>query len=125
MIERIGKRDILTSVLLTFFTCGIYGFVWLIGITDDASRASGDRSINGLTAFLLTIVTCGIYLIFWDYKMGKLIYEAQIKRNLRATDNSILYLVLGLLGFSLVINPILMQLTLNEISDFDYNGQQI
>lgn len=124
MIERIGKREILTTVLLSIVTCGIYGIVWFFGITDDASKASGDRSISGGTAFLLTIVTCKLYSIYWNYKMGKLVYEAQTKRNMRATDNSVLYLVLCLFGLEFV-NYILIQGALNEISDFDYNGQQM
>ncbi|MCI8567702.1 MAG: DUF4234 domain-containing protein [Bacilli bacterium] len=123
MIERIGKREVVTTVLLSIVTCGIYGIVWFIGLTDDASKASGDRSMSGGTAFLLTLVTCGLYSIYWNYKMGKLVYEAQTKRNMKATDNSVLYLVLGLFGLGLV-NYILIQSALNEISDFDYNGQQ-
>ncbi len=123
MIERIGKREVVTTVLLSIVTCGIYGIVWFIGLTDDASKASGDRSMSGGTAFLLTLVTCGLYSIYWNYKMGKLVYEAQTKRNMKATDNSVLYLVLGLFGLELV-NYILIQSALNEISDFDYNGQQ-
>lgn len=124
MIERIGKREIVTTILLSIVTCGIYGIVWFIGLTDDASRASGDRSMSGGTAFLLTIVTCGLYSIYWNYKMGKLVYEAQTKRNMKATDNSVLYLVLGLFGLG-IVNYILIQSALNEISDFDYNGQQM
>lgn len=124
MIERIGKRDILTTILLSFFTCGIYWLVWLVGITDDASRASGDRSTSGGVALLLTFLTCGFYLFYWYYKMGKLIYEAQVKRNLKATDNSLLYLVLAFIpGGGGLINYILIQSALNDISDFDYNGQ--
>ena len=59
------KRDIGINLILTLLTCGIYGIVWFITLTDDASYASEDNSVSGAMALLLTIITCGIYGIYW------------------------------------------------------------
>ena len=94
MIERVQKRDILITILLSVVTCGIYGIVWFVMLTDDCGKASGDKSITGVTSILLTLITCGIYYFYWSYQMGKRIAVAQSKRNLPSTDNSVLYLIL-------------------------------
>lgn len=122
MIARVKRREVVSSIILSFVTCGIYGLVWFVGLTNDCGDASGDHSISGGMAILLTIVTCGLYMIYWNYKMGKELFDAQRKRNLPATDNSVLYLILGIFGLSLV-NYILIQTELNKISDFDYPQQ--
>lgn len=111
----IRERNIVTNILLSIFTCGIYGIVWFITLTDDAGIASEDSSMSGGLAFLLTIITCGIYGIYWNYKMGKAIYAAKEKHNLNGSDNSILYLILGIFGLG-IVNYCLMQSDLNDIA---------
>ena len=108
------KANIFVNLLLTLLTCGLYGIIWFIMLTDDAAYKSKNSSISGGLALIFTILTCGIYSIFWNYNMGKMIYEAKKEAGIHANDNSILYLVLGLFGFTLV-NYCIMQSELNEI----------
>ncbi|MBR2708007.1 MAG: DUF4234 domain-containing protein [Bacilli bacterium] len=96
------KREIVTCILLTVITCGIYGIVWFINLTDDVAYLSEDPEFSGGKAFLFTLITCGIYSFFWAYKLGKNIQIAQTKRNLPATDNSTLYIILNLFGLGIV-----------------------
>ena len=98
----IQKREIVTCILLSFITCGIYGIVWFINLTDDVAYLSEDPEFSGGKAFLFTLITCGIYSFFWAYKLGKNIQIAQSKRNLPATDNSTLYIILNLFGLGIV-----------------------
>ena len=110
------ERGIAVSIILTIVTCGIYGIYWFICITNEAEAESGDTSLSsGGVAFLLTIITCGIYGIYWAYKMGKLLMIAKEKNNLRAEDNSVIFLLLQLIGFG-IINYALIQNGLNEIT---------
>lgn len=112
----IRERNIATNILLSIFTCGIYGIVWFITLTDDVATASEDKSMSGGISFLLTIVTCGIYQIYWSYVMGKRLYEAKDKAGLNATDNSALYLILSILQLN-IVNYCLIQSELNEIAN--------
>ena len=114
-MKMIKERNIVTCILLSIVTCGIYGIYWFITLTDDASRANDDPSFTGVKAFLLTLVTCGIYNIYWNYKIGKEMYEANQKRGIQTSDNSILYLVLGLFGFG-IVTYCLVQNELNTIA---------
>lgn len=77
---------------------------------------SGDSNApSGGMAFLLTLVTCGIYGFYWAYKMGKTIAAAESKNGIPAEDNSVLYLILQLVGLG-IINYALMQNSLNAIA---------
>lgn len=113
----IKKKEIVTCIILTIITCGIYGIVWFVNLTDDAAKVSEDRdSTSGGIAFLLTLVTCGIYSYFWSYQMGKRIYNAKMKAGHAANDNSVLYLILNLFGLG-IVNYCLMQSDLNEMAE--------
>lgn len=119
MIRRVNEKNIVTSIILTIVTCGIYGIVWFIEITDSCADASGDHSMSGTTSLLFNILTCGIYSIYWNYKMGKLLAIAQEKRNLPVTDNSTLYLVLSIFSMG-IISTVLIQSELNRLAVFDH-----
>ena len=110
------KRSIVANIILSIITCGIYGLIWFITITDDAGEASGDTSPSGGIALLLTIVTCGIYGIYWYYMIGKKLYQGKLNRGMNANDNSILYLILGIFGLG-IVNYCLMQSDINDMAD--------
>ena len=110
----IKERNIVVCILLTIITCGIYGIIWFVNLTDDMRDASGDSSLSGGMAFLLTLVTCGIYGYFWAYKMGKAGVVARANRGMPGDDNSVLYLVLQFLGLG-IVNYCIMQ---NELNNF-------
>ncbi len=116
----IKKRDIVTNIILTIVTCGIYGIIWFISITDDARIVSGDDRLSGGKCFLFTLITCGIYGYYWAYLMGKALVQAKSKCNLPADDNSILYIILQLFGLG-IVNYCLIQNDLNNISDKNAN----
>ena len=112
----ITKKSIVTNIILTIVTCGIYGIVWFINITDDTRIVSGDNRLSGGKAFLFTLITCGIYGYYWAYLMGKALVQAKSKYGLTADDNSILYIILHFFGLG-IVNYCLIQNDLNIISD--------
>lgn len=112
----VTKRDIVITVVLSLVTCGIYGIYWLITMTDDANKVSGDNTPSGVMAFIYGLITCGIYFIYWNYKMGKKMYQAGKSHGKDIADNSVIYLVLSLLGFS-IINYCLIQSDLNKFAE--------
>lgn len=108
------QRNIVVALILSFVTCGIYGIYWFVKMTDESNELLGDPTqTSGGVAFLLSLVTCGIYAIYWYYKMGKKMYEVHLKNNQPATDNSILYLILALIGLG-IVNYCLIQSEINR-----------
>lgn len=112
----ITKREIVTCVILSFLTCGIYGIIWFININDDTNRVCNDFTTSGITAFLFTIITCGIYGIYWNYKMGKQLYNAGRACGKDISDNSLIYLLLSCFGLG-IVNYCIMQQDLNKFAE--------
>ena len=106
----IMSRSIVSAILLSIITCGIYGIYWFIVLTDDMNKLSArENDTSGAMAFLLILVTCGLYSIYWAYKMGE-------KRDCVANENAssnIIYLVLSLFGLGIVVYA-LVQDTINK-----------
>ena len=112
-----SERNIATSIILSIVTCGIYGIVWFIQLTDEIRDASDDETIpSGGVAFLLSLVTCNIYGFYWAYRMGKGLQSAEDRMPMRSSaDNSLVYLLLQIFGLA-IVNFALMQNDLNMIS---------
>lgn len=119
----VKERNLAVSIILTIVTCGIYGIVWYISMTDDVGTVSGDQNMSGGKAFLFTLLTCGIYSFIWSYNVGKDLNEAQLKAGKPATDNSILYLILSLFGLGIVVYA-LVQNELNKFASTPTNNVQ-
>lgn len=110
----IKEKNVVVNILLTFITCGIYGLYWLCTITDDVDNISENPTKrNGVVVILLTILTCGIYGWYYWYQTGKLMEEANQRKGVSGTSNSVLYLILAIFELSM-INYILVQLDINK-----------
>ena len=114
----IQRRNIAVCIILSIVTCGIYGIIWFISLTDDVRTVSGDSRLSGGKCFLLTLITCGIYGIYWAYLMGKAMQQAQSKNNLNPSDNSVVYLLLQIFGLGIIVYG-LVQNDLNKIADLN------
>ena len=112
---KVPERNIVTCVILSILTCGIYGIYWFICMTDEVNAINYENGTTGGMAFLFTILTCGIYGLYWAYRMGQKIYEAGKIYNKPTGDNAILYLVLSIFGLG-IVNYCLMQNDLNRFS---------
>lgn len=115
-VPLIQNRSIITAILLSLVTCGIYGIYWFICMTDESNNlVVQNKAASGGTAFLYTILTCGIYTLYWNYKMGKKMHEAGVRYGRQVDDNSVLYLILSILGLG-IVNYIMIQNDLNKFA---------
>ena len=112
------KRNIAVAIILTIVTCGIYGIYWFIVMTDETNKTTDkpEEQTSGGIAFLLTFITCGIYGLYWAYKQGEKLDAAAEKNGMTRDSRSVLYLILSLIGFSIIAYA-LMQDTLNKLID--------
>ena len=107
----VAPRSIPVAVLLTFITCGMYGFYWMAKENDELNELINDpTAMSGAAVVLLTILTGGIYGIFWAYRMGEKI--DYLKMN-QSNDTRILYLILSILGLG-IVPSILIQDEINK-----------
>ena len=113
----VKNRNIALCVVLSIITCGIYGIYWLVCLVDDLNVASGRTGdTSGGMVFLLSLITCGIYGIYWMYKAGeKVAYIKQRNTGEVDSSSSVLYLILGIVGFGIVAYA-LIQSELNKVA---------
>ena len=113
----VKNRNIALCVVLSIITCGIYGIYWLVCLVDDLNVASGRTGdTSGGMVFLLSLITCGIYGIYWMYKAGeKVAYIKQRNTGEVDSSSSVLYLILGIIGFGIVVYA-LIQSELNKVA---------
>lgn len=106
----IKERKIVTCILLSIVTCGIYGLYWIFMMTKEAVsvKDSSDSAILELVLmYLLPFV--GIYLV------EKKFAEGCAAKGIEHKDNSILYLVLSFFGFG-IVGICMLQNDLNKIA---------
>ena len=117
-IPHLEKREIVTCVILSIVTCGIYGIIWLVNIINDINALAKDDKSNQSagTVILLIIVTCGIYGYFYFYQAGKRLFNAGEMYNVPISDNSVLYLVLEIFGLG-IVSYCLIQSDLNKFAE--------
>lgn len=113
---KIPERNIVTCIILSIVTCGLYIYYWLFCLNEDVNTITGNR--NGTTGgmvILLSIITCGIYLYYWFYKQGDAIDNLKVQRGRSAGSLGILYFILTFFGLG-IVSYALMQNELNTLA---------
>lgn len=107
----IKNRNIVTAVILTFVTCGIYGIYWTVCLAREAVSVK-DAADDGILEIIVML-----FLPFLGFFLAeKKLAEGCAEKGIAHTDNSILYLILGLLGLG-IVNYCVMQSDLNKIAE--------
>jgi len=115
------ERDIVTCVMFSIFTLGIYTIYWFYEMTEEANALSDNElgCAGGGFAIVYSIITLGLYAWYWAYKMGDRLHLARVKRGVPcSTTNGPIYLVLSIIQLDF-IGIIFMQNELNKIAKLD------
>lgn len=95
------NRSLITYILLSIITCGIYGYWFIYKMAQDVNTAcEGDgEQTAGLVAFiLLSMITCGIYALIWYYKLGNRLAANAPRYGLTFQENGTTVLMWYLFG---------------------------
>lgn len=95
------NRGLLSYILLTLVTCGIYSYYFVYKLAHDVNIAcSGDGEETGglLQYVLLSIVTCGLYSLYWEYKLGNRLATNAPRYGLTFQENGTTVLLWCLVG---------------------------
>ena len=106
----IKERNIITCILLTIVTCGIYGIYWIVMLAKEgvSVKDPADSAILEIV-LMLFLPFLGFYMV------EKKFAEGCAEKGVAHEDHSILYLVLGLVGLGIV--PLCMlQNDLNKLA---------
>ena len=93
----IKNRSIVTCILLSLVTCGIYGIYWTVMVAKEGVSVK-DPADSALLEIVLMLFLpfLGVFLV------EKKLAEGCAAQGIAHTDNSILYLILDLVGLGIV-----------------------
>ena len=94
-------RSLAFYIIISFITCGIYGYYFLYTLARDANIAcagDGDNTPGLAELILLSIITCGIYAYYWDYKIGNRLAANAPRYGLRFEENGTTVLMWDIIG---------------------------
>ncbi|MCQ2471303.1 MAG: DUF4234 domain-containing protein [Clostridia bacterium] len=112
----VKSRSILTCILLSIVTCGIYGLYWHYCVVQDVAAASGKADdMSPAMVVLVSVITCGIYGWIWFYNAGSKVDEIKKRNGEQESSLSIIYLILAVCGLS-IVDLALIQTELNKIA---------
>jgi hypothetical protein len=121
----IQRRSLLTLILLSIITCGIYGIIFWYNYSDDMNKVcNGDGKLtqNYIIVILLSIVTCGIYPFIWYYGIGNRLQENAPRYGLNFSENGttvILWMIFGglLCGIGTLYAMYILIRNMNDMAD--------
>ena len=102
------KRDPITTLLLSIFTCGLYQYYLIYQLSYEIDELCNERMNQPGLELLLTILTCGLYSVYWFYKVGRQIEILQGNRGLRTNSVALINPILAAFGFGFVAFTILV-----------------
>ena len=104
----IKKRGLVSLILLSIITLGIYGLYWIYSLARDVNLiCAGDgKKTSGLLKYLLLgIITFGIYDLIWIYMLGDRLQDNGPKYNLNIKESGGTILLWYILGSFIIVGP--------------------
>lgn len=95
------NRGLVSYILLTIITLGIYSWFFIYSIARDVNVAckNDGQETSGLVKYiLLSIITCGIYPIIWEYNLGNRLAENSKRYNMSFQENGTTILMWHIFG---------------------------
>ena len=114
------KRNLVTTILLMIFTCGLYYLYLIFAISKEMNELQYDYRNDPAMDLLLSVITCGIYHIYWYYKIVKQIENLQYDLGMRASSLSLLCPILAVLQLSFISMLILVSEMNHCIDEKEY-----
>jgi uncharacterized sodium:solute symporter family permease YidK len=106
----IKHRNIVSCILLTLITCGIYGIYWTIMLAKEAVSVK-DPSDSAILEIVLMLFIPFVGLFLAEKKFA----EGCAAKGIPHSDNSVLYLILGLVGLG-IVGFCMLQNDLNKLA---------
>lgn len=108
------RRSVISVLLLSFITCGIYTLFWFYYTARDIQAFLGEDGSPGLE--VLFMILCAPYAIYWYYKYSKKIADAYGRSDLPIRDDAVLNVILGIFGLG-IVSMCIIQSSLNDLWD--------
>jgi len=124
------NRNLLTFILLSMITFGIYGIVKMCMISTDintiASRYDGKNTMHYIIVVLLSPLTCSILMLVWHHSLADRLGMELRRRGIPFQISSTDFWLWGILGSFIIVGPFIYlhkMLTAMNLLSVDYNAR--
>ena len=110
------NRSIVSVIILTIVTCGIYGLYWVYDTMNSLEQTSGkESSVNAIACLLLCIFLAPVGYILFGMGADEQLNMIKASRGIPTSDNKVLYMILGFF-LPIVLLP-LVQDEVNKLAE--------
>jgi len=111
-LVRTHKRNVGVCMVLSIITLGLYGIYWMYLLVKNT------RSVQKITTNcvgeMLCLIFVPFYSLYWWYTNGEKVKQQFGQRNHTLTGNGVVYLLLAILGLS-IVSMAIMQSDFNSL----------
>lgn len=127
MVSAIKERGMITYILLSVLTLGIYHIVFWTKLSKDVNalcEGDGKKTMKYVFCFLLNIVTVGIFGFIWKYKLAKRLQENAARYDLKFSESGALVVVLAIVFAFFPVSQCVLVKNFNKmaVAYNEYNG---
>ncbi len=125
MVSAIKERGMVSYILLSIVTLGIYHIVFWNKISKDVNalcEGDGKKTMKYIFCFLLNIVTVGIFGFVWKYKLAKRLQENAARYDLKFSESGALVVVLAIVLHPVAQAVLVKNFNAMAVAYNDYNG---
>lgn len=112
-MEQISKKNIVTCILLSLVTIGIYYIYWEYLLVKNIRTLRGDNS--SCVGEMLCLVLVPFYALYWWYTRGEEVKRYFVSRSQTTTGSGVLYLILAIFGLG-IVDTAIMQNDFNSLN---------
>lgn len=117
----IDDKKISTIPFLVMFSIYLAMYISLFSILFLSTSAAVTVAYLVVICMIIFLGCFILYLMYWNYRIGKDLFSVGTIYNVSISDNSILYMILTIFGFS-IISLCLIQSKLNQIAVISSKG---
>ena len=110
-MNKISKRNIALSIVLTIITGGVYAYYWQYKLIENTRVVQGTR--GSCVGEFLCFMFVPFYALYWWFTRGNSVEQILSKQGYHTSGSGILYLILSFFG---------LQMVSMAIAQYDFNG---
>lgn len=102
------NRSIVSVILLSMFTCGIYALYFVYTVQEELRYECPEESLtSGAATIVLSFITCGIYSIYWMYVTSRKMDYIVRRDTGFSSDDTVLFVLIGVFLTPIAYNALI------------------
>ena len=110
----IQKRSIVSVILFTIITCGIYGLYWMYQVAKELQLATGKSQFSPAIILVLGLFVSPVGFVLLAMECNDRLNDIRAAKGMPPADNMVLWVVLGIL--LPIVQVALIQNEINQVA---------